>query len=390
MLFTEPMPDLPPKLPLTIDFSTGFYFHREGRGLLMGGRLGREAGLQAGKTEEWLPALLQIAERRAPRIASAPIQGGWAGLYDMSPDHNAMVGEAKQVSRFLYATGFSGHGFLQAPATGEILRDLVLRRPPVVDVTALSAERFEGGTLAPEFHVVELKRRAPRRRTWTSPWTPSATRSSPGRLRPGERIKEIPLADELGFSRAPVRDALRLLERDGLVRLVPNRGAIVPELRAVDVLEVYALRASLGTLALHKLMLDSAALDLTPLDRELAKLLRAQERGRERDSIEADLGYQATVVAAAGLPRVAGEFDRLTWQVRMFLGALDIDVLAGLPRIVAEVQALHAAIVARDAETAARVWREKFERWISGLVGRLDEDFDDAHWVALTRGGSRR
>jgi len=208
-----------------------------------------------------------------------------------------------------------------------------------------------------------------------------------GRLRPGERIKEIPLADELGFSRAPVRDALRLLERDGLVRLVPNRGAIVPELRAVDVLEVYALRASLGTLALHKLMLDSAALDLTPLDRELAKLLRAQQRGRERDSIEADLGYQATVVAAAGLPRVAGEFDRLTWQVRMFLGALDIDVLAGLPRIVAEVQALHAAIVARDAETAARVWREKFERWISGLVGRLDEDFDDALWVALTRAG---
>ena len=94
------------------------------------------------------------AERRAPRIASAPIQGGWAGLYDMSPDHNAMIGEAKQVSRFLYATGFSGHGFLQAPATGEILRDLVLGRPPVVDVTALSADRFEGGTLAPEFHVV--------------------------------------------------------------------------------------------------------------------------------------------------------------------------------------------------------------------------------------------
>ena len=48
---------------------------------------------------------------------------------------------------------------------------------------------------------------------------------------------------------------LRLLERDGLVRLIPNRGAFVPELRALDVLEVYALRASLGTLALQKLML---------------------------------------------------------------------------------------------------------------------------------------
>ena len=207
-----------------------------------------------------------------------------------------------------------------------------------------------------------------------------------GRLRPGVRIKEIPLAEALGFSRAPVRDALRLLERDGLVELVPNRGAVVPELRAVDVLEVYALRASLGTFALHKLSLDSGSLALAPLERELARLLRAQKRGRTGEAIDADLAYQAAIVAAAGLPRVAAEFDRLTWQVRMFLGALGIDVLATLPRVVAEVQALHAAIVARDAAAAARLWREKFERWISDLVGRLGEDFDDELWVALTRG----
>jgi len=208
-----------------------------------------------------------------------------------------------------------------------------------------------------------------------------------GRLRPGVRIKEVPLAEELGFSRAPVRDALRLLERDGLVELVPNRGAIVPELHAVDVLEVYALRASLGTFALHKLMLDSGSLAIAPLERELARLVRAQERGRADEGADADLAYQAAIVAAAGLPRVAGEFDRLTWQVRMFLGALGIDVLATLPRIVAEVQALHEAIVARDAQAAARLWREKFERWISDpLVGRLGEPFDDELWVALTRG----
>ncbi len=209
-----------------------------------------------------------------------------------------------------------------------------------------------------------------------------------GRLRPGERIKELPLAEELGFSRAPVRDALRLLERDGLVRLVPNRGAMVPDLRGVDVLEVYALRASLGTLALHKLMLDETSLAAarTPLERELGRLVRAGERARELDAAEADLAYQAAIVGAAGLPRVAGEFDRLTWQVRMFLGALGIDLLRTLPRVVAEVQSLHEAIAARDVETASRLWREKFERWIRDLVGRLEEDFDDELWAALTRG----
>jgi sarcosine oxidase subunit beta len=111
-------------------------------------------GFSTERTDDWIPALLEIAERRAPRIAAAPIQGGWAGLYDMSPDHNAMIGEAADVSRFLYATGFSGHGFLQGPATGEILRDLVLGRAPFVDVAPLSADRFASGRLAPEFNVV--------------------------------------------------------------------------------------------------------------------------------------------------------------------------------------------------------------------------------------------
>jgi sarcosine oxidase subunit beta len=155
VLFTAPMPDLPAKLPLTIDFATGFYFHREGRGLLTGMADPNETpGFLMETTDDWIPALLAIAEKRAPRLATAPIQGGWAGLYDMSPDHNAMIGEAKEVSRFLYATGFSGHGFLQGPATGEILRDLVLGREPFVDVTPLSADRFAAGNLAPELHVV--------------------------------------------------------------------------------------------------------------------------------------------------------------------------------------------------------------------------------------------
>src|SRR5262249_33751768 len=146
------------------------------------------------------------------------------------------------------------------------------------------------------------------------------------------------------------------------------------------VLEVYALRASLGTLALHKLMLDPVP--LAPLDRALTRLIRAR---RSREAADADLAYQSLLVAAAGLPRVAAEFDRLTWQVGVFVGALEIDLLDTLPRVFAEVQALHEAIVARDAETARRLWGEKFERWIRDVIGRLEEDFDDELWIALTR-----
>ncbi len=155
ILFTEPMDDLPPDLPFTIDFATSFYFHREGPGLLMGMSDAREEpGFALETTDDWVPGLLDIASRRAPRIAEAGIKGGWAGLYEVTPDHNAIIGESCRVSRFLYATGFSGHGFLQGPAVGEIMRDLVLGRPPFVDIGPLSVERFSDAMLRPEYNIV--------------------------------------------------------------------------------------------------------------------------------------------------------------------------------------------------------------------------------------------
>jgi sarcosine oxidase subunit beta len=103
---------------------------------------------------EFTVKLGELAMLRAPALTEVGVQTGWAGLYEVTPDHNALLGESSAVSRFLYATGFSGHGFLQGPAIGEILRDLILGRPPFVDVTALSVDRFERGELRPERNIV--------------------------------------------------------------------------------------------------------------------------------------------------------------------------------------------------------------------------------------------
>jgi DNA-binding GntR family transcriptional regulator len=205
-----------------------------------------------------------------------------------------------------------------------------------------------------------------------------------GRIQPGERIKEIPLSQALGISRGPIRDALRLLERDGLVELIQNRGAVVPEVRAVDVLEVYALRASLGSLALHKLMLEGPVPERA-LERHLARLRDAAARGRARHGADADLRYQTAIIAASGLPRVLAEFERLTWQVRIFISTVEISVGERLPRILAEVEALHEAIIDRRQADAERLWREKFEAWVRDLVELLPEEFDDELWASLTR-----
>jgi sarcosine oxidase subunit beta len=142
MWFTPQDGGAPERLPLTIDFSTGFYVHREGPGLAFGGR------------ERTLEDVAEAASRRLPALADLPVQSSWWGWYDVSPDWNALVGEAPHVSRFLYATGFSGHGFQQAPAVGEHLAELVTGREPTLDLSAFSAERFAAGAARHETFVV--------------------------------------------------------------------------------------------------------------------------------------------------------------------------------------------------------------------------------------------
>ncbi|MEO9176237.1 MAG: FAD-binding oxidoreductase [Gaiellales bacterium] len=154
VLVTERVADLPQNLPMTIDFANGFYFHREGTALLMGVNFEEQPGFKLAYDDGWLPELAAAIEHRAPSLASLGVQTTWAGLYEVTPDHNALIGESASVSRFLYATGFSGHGFLQAPAVGEIVRDLVLEREPFVDVAALSAERFSRGDERPERNII--------------------------------------------------------------------------------------------------------------------------------------------------------------------------------------------------------------------------------------------
>ncbi|GAA5174083.1 FAD-binding oxidoreductase [Pseudonocardia eucalypti] len=155
VLVSEPIPDLPPRLAFTIDFGTSFYFHDEGAGLLMGmSDPDEEFGFRTERDDAWLGRFGAVVARRAPRLAEVGIAHGWAGLYEMTPDHNAVVGEAAGASRFLYATGFSGHGFLQGPAIGEVLRDLVLGHTPVVDVSALDVRRFAADQARPELNCV--------------------------------------------------------------------------------------------------------------------------------------------------------------------------------------------------------------------------------------------
>ena len=160
IIVTEPLNEellalYPMNTPMTIDAASTFYLHREGPGLLVGMSYQDESlGFHDGFSEDWLPDLLEAMERRAPALLDVGIAHRWAGYYEVTPDHNAVIGEATSVSRFLYAAGFSGHGFLQGPAVGEVMRDFYLGQPPVVDVSTMSADRFSAGDVLYELNIV--------------------------------------------------------------------------------------------------------------------------------------------------------------------------------------------------------------------------------------------
>ncbi len=159
VVFTGPVPGLPESVPLTIEMPSAFYFHREGPGLAMSfSEDDTDDGVPSFDTRydagEWLPRLAELAGRRIPAVLDAGIRTAWAGLYEMTPDRNQIIGESVLLSRFFYATGFSGHGFQMGPATGELIRDRYLRRPPSVDIAELDVRRFAAGATSAERNIV--------------------------------------------------------------------------------------------------------------------------------------------------------------------------------------------------------------------------------------------
>jgi FAD-dependent oxidoreductase domain-containing protein 1 len=93
---------------------------------------------------EFFPALV----RRVPAFRDLRDIEGWAGLYEMTPDHNPVLGEHPSLRGFIFANGFSGHGLMMSPATGKIVSELVRTgRSDTFDVSIFAPDRFERGAL---------------------------------------------------------------------------------------------------------------------------------------------------------------------------------------------------------------------------------------------------
>lgn len=190
------------------------------------------------------------------------------------------------------------------------------------------------------------------------------------RVLAGARLVETELSAQFGTSRGPVRDAFKALERSGLVVTVPRRGTFVAELTAVDIAEIYTLRAALEDLAVQQITETATDADIAAMQSALDDIEAAEGRGDGRASGEADMRFHRTIVELAGHERLLGAWERLADQTLLLMGEL--------VRVAPDVSSaddhrpILTAIAARDTEAARAAVRDHLIAAREAMVADAD------------------
>lgn len=173
---------------------------------------------------------------------------------------------------------------------------------------------------------------------------------SDGRILPGQRLIERVLAEEFGVSRIPVREALRGLESEGLVKMVPRRGMVASELSKADISQLYQVRSVLEVLGFSLAAESATESDIESLSESLKAAREAFEDGDFRDVVRHNAVFHETVAKIAGNPFLSKALEPLTSGIRWMIGHGQKH-----EQDLAEHAALLAAIEGRDAQLAAEL-----------------------------------
>jgi sarcosine oxidase, subunit beta len=158
IFLTGPAGDLPPVIPMTIDADSGVLVRREGdRVLIAYSNPDEPAGFNMAFDPEFVHRFAEPLEGRFPSVAASGIdpRRSWSGLYEVTPDHHAVIGPVPGRPGVFLANGFSGHGVMHAPAAGRCVAELIVKgRSESIDVSSLSVGRFAKGALIYETMVL--------------------------------------------------------------------------------------------------------------------------------------------------------------------------------------------------------------------------------------------
>lgn len=188
-----------------------------------------------------------------------------------------------------------------------------------------------------------------------------------GELRPGSRLVETELATRFGTSRGPIREALRELEREGIINSTPRRGTIVGSMTRQDLEEVYSVREALELLALREASRKADDDTLQAIKVHLDRIDRAIETGDATEIIKADLEFHRALLRAAQNSRLTAAWEQLSSPIALLIRiamAMDIGFVKGEG---GHHQQVLQALIERNPDKAGAVLSRNFKQVIKAL-----------------------
>jgi DNA-binding GntR family transcriptional regulator len=198
-----------------------------------------------------------------------------------------------------------------------------------------------------------------------------------GQLAPGSRLVEQELAEQFNISRGPIREAIRILAAEGLADLRKNRGAIVASPNMDDVLEVYAIRMSLGAIAVQHLAHRAKVedIDFSTVEKLLAKLAQSATRKSNAQMIHTDLQFQNELAELSGLPRITETMQKSGVDILVFVRALGITYDdTDHDNLVKRHASLLTAIKAGNPSKASEIWQDHARKSVAEFTKGLSSN----------------
>jgi len=183
-----------------------------------------------------------------------------------------------------------------------------------------------------------------------------------GALKPGARLTEEALAEQMNIARSTLRTALNRLSAEGIVQKIPYCGWKIPELSATDVWELWTLRGALEGLAARLLVEHAGEEALSRLQAAFGELENACRQGHLHAICSADLALHRCLVESAGHIRLLAQYHLVEQQVRLFITTCNTFELEGGEDIVLQHQPILQAILSGDSAAAEQAVRQHSER----------------------------
>jgi DNA-binding GntR family transcriptional regulator len=178
-----------------------------------------------------------------------------------------------------------------------------------------------------------------------------------GRLKPGAELAEVPLSEQLGVSRGPLREAIGRLAAEGLVTVRPRRGAVVRSLSKEEFLELYQVREALETMAVRLAVPRLAADDFVTLQGLIETMAKYAERGEVAEFFDANVAFHGHLFTASGNGMLQELYRQLLGQIGRYR-LRSLTLRGNLQRSVAEHAAIVRAAKRGDVERAAHLMSE--------------------------------